>query len=161
MITCTFEGGNKAHLRHATVQVLLLNPSRSRILLCRRGSTVPSPHKYCTPGGYANRNETTAEAAMRETQEETGYSTEELTLFRINDNPKRRKEDRQNIDFIYFAVAKEKVSDPDIETAETKWFDLDKIPVEADFAFDHRDNITLFIQYLKAPFPLPYTQIFP
>jgi len=69
--------------------------------------------------------------------------------------PNRPKEDRQNVDFVYLAEVTKRISEPDKESSQVVWFNLDKLPNENDFAFDHYENIKLYLQYLKSPFSLP------
>ena len=154
MITCTFENGNQNSLRHVTVGCLVIKDNK--ILLARRAEGLLEAGKWCLLGGYADRDETTEETGIRESMEESGWEVENLRLLRINDNPDRPHEDRQNIDFIYIADAKKKTGEPDWESAELQWFSLDALPPSDEIAFDHEDSIRLYSQYLIKEFPLPY-----
>jgi len=157
MITCTFEDGGKASLRHVVVGAIVVNQARDQILLERRSSTMGSGANLITiPGGFLDRGESTSEGVLRELKEETGYLGKIVALFRIKDNPNRRNEDRQNIDFVYLIEVGEKVGEPDQETAEVKWYSLNDLPPENDWAFDHLFDVELYKQYLQKPFPLPY-----
>ena len=156
MITCTFENGNQNSLRHVTVGCLVVKDGE--ILLGKRAEGLLEAGKWCLLGGYANRDETTAETGIRESMEESGWVVENLRLLRINDNPNRPHEDRQNIDFIYIADAVEKTGEPDWESAEVRWFPLDGLPPSGDIAFDHEDSIQLYRKYLAEEFPLPYLE---
>lgn len=153
MLTCTFENGKKASLRHAVADVLLIN--NHKILLVKRAAHLTNPNKWAIIGGFVDRDEYIENTAKRETLEETGYQVTITALFRINDNPKRKGEDRQNISFIYLAKPVKKVREADKESSETRWFDLDKLPPPDEFAFDHYEQIQLYLKYLKNPFPLP------
>jgi 8-oxo-dGTP diphosphatase len=155
MIKCQFENGNKACLRHITIGAIILNKTRDEILLVKRAPNLSNPNKYALPGGFLERDEDTATAALREALEETGYKIKIIAPFRINDNPNRPKEDRQNVDFIYLTEATERVKLPDKEISEVKWFKLNNLPREDEFAFDHLENIKLYLTYLKQPFSLP------
>lgn len=73
MINCQFENGNKASLRHVTVDSIVLNENRDSILLVKRASHLSNPNKYALPGGFLGRDENTETAAKREVLEETGY----------------------------------------------------------------------------------------
>ena len=127
----------------------------NQILLVKRAPHLSNGNKYALIGGFLERDETTSEGALREIMEETGYKAKIVSLFRIIDNPNRRGEDRQNISFVYLVKPLEKVGTPDHEVKELKWFDLDKLPSPEEFAFDHLDNIKMYIDYLKKPRPLP------
>lgn len=157
MLTCSFEDGGKASLRHVTTDVLVLDETRTKILLVRRSMTMPTgAGKLCLPGGYFDRDETLKEGAAREVLEETGYAVTNLRLFIINDNPKRRNDlDRQNVPIIFIGDLAGKPGTPDHETAEVIWTDLEKLPPADDFAFDHYDLVKQFQDYVRNPFPLP------
>lgn len=153
MINCTFENGKKASLRHAVADVLLIDGNK--ILLVKRAAHLSNPNKWTIIGGYADRNETVEECAKREALEETGFQVEIISLFKINDYPDRKGEDRQNISFIFLAKPVKQVKEADIESSQIRWFNLDKLPPSDEFAFDHFEQIQLYLQYLKKPFALP------
>ncbi|MCP6718310.1 MAG: NUDIX hydrolase [Patescibacteria group bacterium] len=154
MITCFFENNNKAFLRHITVDNIVIK--NNEILLVKRASDTPAhPNKYALPGGYLDRNETISQGALREFEEETGYKGKIVSLFRINSNPDRKGEDKQNVDFVYLIEAKEKVSEPDNEISEVVWFDLNNLPKPEEFGFDHYEIIKLYLKHKEKPFSLP------
>jgi ADP-ribose pyrophosphatase YjhB (NUDIX family) len=157
MITCTFEDGEDAKLRHITVCVIVCNKEQDKILLVRRANLPDylEANKLVPPGGYMSRDETTLEAAYRETLEETGYKISDLSLLRINDNPDRPKEDRENVDFIFIGVAQEKISEHDHEISEVNWYENDNLPSKEEFGFDHYENIQLYLKYREEQFALP------
>ena len=153
MIKCSFEDGGQGNLRHVVVDMIVVK--EKQILLVKRAPHLTNGNKYALIGGFMERDESTKEGALREIMEETGYKAEIVSLFRIIDNPNRRGEDRQNISFVYLVKPLEKIGTPDNEVKELKWFDLDKLPSPVEFAFDHLDNIKMYIDYLKKPRPLP------
>lgn len=153
MINCTFENNGKGKLRHVVVDMLVIKDNK--ILLVKRAPYLDNGNKYALIGGFMERDETTKEAALREIREETGYTAEILDLFRIIDHPNRRGEDRQNVSFVYLVKPLEKIGTPDAEVKELKWFYLDKLPPSEEFAFDHLENIKLYLKHLKTPFSLP------
>lgn len=153
MLTCIFENGKKASLRHLVVDILVLKDKQ--ILLVKRAPHLSNPGKYGLIGGFVDRDETTSQAAVREIFEETGYRARVTRLFRIVDSPRRKNEDRQNVSFVFIAEALKKEGEPDSESTEVRWFSLTKLPPVTDFAFDHYENIELYMRYLKKPFPLP------
>jgi len=154
MITCLFEDNNKVLLRHVTVNTIVIK--ESRVLLGKRGTfngrPIPESGKWGLLGGFFNRNENLMQAAKREVMEESGWQIDHLKLFRINDNPNRPKEDRQNVDIIFIAQAVRQISTSDEEVSNLQWFDLEKLPT---VAFDHGDSLELYKKYLKEKFPLP------
>ena len=145
MINCIFENGNKASLRHVVVDAICLK--NNQIILVKRAPGVPSPGKWAIPGGFVDRDETCEQAALRELKEETGYSGKIGKLIKVIDNPNRKNEERQNISFVYLINVVEKVGEHDDEVKAVEWFDLDKLPKEDDFAFDHYQIIQ---DYLKS-----------
>lgn len=155
MIHCTFENGRETSLRHITVGAIAINDSR-QVLLVKRDSRIHNGNKYTIPGGFLDRDENTKEAVLRELKEETGYVGEIEALFQINDNPKRPKEDRQNVDFLFIVKilgGEKTLSD---EVSEISWFDKEDLPEDEDFAFDHRAIILRYFDYLDKPFALPF-----
>lgn len=153
MINCTFENGGKASLRHVTVVAIAKN-KEGKILLTKRAPDLLRGGKWTIPGGFLDRDENTLEGVVREIKEETGLDASEIKLFRVNDNPQRPKEDRQNIDFIFLADVDGELKG-DLETAGFKWIDEKTLPSDDDFAFDHRESILKYFEYLKEPFQLP------
>ena len=143
MITCYFEKSDKkVYLRHAVVDMLVIKGNK--ILLVKRAG--PKRYlevgKWALPGGFLDRDETGAQAAVRETREETGYEAKVIKLFQVNDNPSHPRElNRQNVSLVYLIKPIKKVSGHDEEISEVKWFDLNKLPPAKDMAFDHLETI--------------------
>lgn len=154
MIACFFENNHKAFLRHVTVDALMVR--RDEILLVKRAPQQFVGNKYALPGGFLDREETARQAVLRELLEETGYKARLISIFRINDNPYRIGEDRQNVDFVYLVEVEKKVGKPNQEIGNIRWFKLNKLPDESEFAFDHYETIQLYLRYKKKPFKLPY-----
>ncbi len=154
MINCAFEDESPASLRHVVVNIVLLNDKR-QILLVKRAKHLLNGEKWALVGGFLDRDENTREAAVREIKEETGYESEIDKLLRIADNPDRPKEDRQNVAFVYTGKVLEKTGEMDEENSEMKWFDSNSLPDKDEFAFDHFENINLFLEYEKQKFDIP------
>jgi 8-oxo-dGTP diphosphatase len=154
MINCIFEDGNKASLRHVTVNSIVVN-EKNEVLLVKRSPHLTNGNKYGLPGGFLDRDETTEEAALRELREETGYTGKIVKLFQIVDNPNRPKEDRQNVDFRYIVelVGGEKTENDEVSRIE--WISLDDLPKEEDRAFDHIESLDLYKKYITKSFELP------
>lgn len=157
MITCQFENGDNVNLRHITLNAIVLRGNQVLLGLrgTFRGKSILESGKWALLGGFMDRDETLIDAIKREVMEESGWDIRDVTLFRINDNPNRPKEDRQNVDFAYIAHAVKQISEPNQETKDLQWFDLNKLPPPDQFAFDHRDNLELYLQHLQKPFNLP------
>lgn len=144
MVNCIFENGNTASLRHVVMDGLVIKDHK--ILLVKRASYLTHPGKYGLPGGYLNRDETTIEGIQREIVEETGYTCKNVTLFTIIDDPNRKGEDRQNVEFSFVIEPDRKVGKPDNESSAVKWFNLEKLPPEEDFAFDHFERVQMYLK---------------
>lgn len=161
MITCYFERGNKALLRHVVVDALIVK--NNKVLLVQRSRTaIVEPSKYALPGGFLDRDENTIHAVVREVVEETGYKSKVKFLFEIIDKPERNDgrlrqgfgEPRQNVGFVYIVeVFGKRGAEDKKETAEVAWFELNNLP--KSIGFDHREIIELYKNYLKKPFNLP------
>jgi 8-oxo-dGTP diphosphatase len=153
MISCKFEDGNDALLRHVVVDTLVVKDGK--LLMVRRTGKLLEGGKWGVVGGFVDRDETTAQAAEREVYEETGWKVRDLTLLTIIDRPDRPHEDRQNISFVYFCRAVEKIGEADWESDEVRWFPLNELPPKDMIAFDHAYSIELYKKYLKDSSPLP------
>lgn len=153
MINCTFENGNKASLRHVVVDVLVIK--ENNILLVKRVNKLLEGGKWGIVGGFVERDENLKEAVSREIFEETGYTVTDITLLTIRDNPDRPNENRQNISFVFFCTAVEKTGEKDNESSEIKWFNLEEVPNDEELAFDHAQNIKLYLDYKKKDLRLP------
>ena len=157
MITCIFENNNKTSLRHITVNAIVVKDKK--VLLGKRGTLNGKPilesGKWGLLGGFFGRDENLIKAVKREVMEESGWEIDSLQLFRINDNPQRPKEDRQNVDIIFIANAIKQIKTFDEEVSKLQWFDLDKLPPKEKMAFDHGDNLELYKKYSKEKFLLP------
>ena len=153
MINCEFENGNKASLRHVVVDNLVIKDDR--ILLVKRTGKLLEGGKWGLVGGFVEREENVKDAVAREVLEETGFKVEGITLLRIIDTPNRPAEDRQNISFVHFCTALDKIVKADDESDDQRWFGLSALPSKEEFAFDHFSNIELYREYLRKPFTLP------
>ena len=144
MISCKFEDGGSAHLRHVTVDVVVEN--EGKILLVKRAENLYlEPGKWTIPGGFLGRDESAESGAVREVLEESGCEVEITDLIRVNSDPDRPKEDRQNVDIVYAAKLVKQSDNHDHEVSEVAWFDKNSLPDKSEFAFDHRDNIDLYL----------------
>jgi len=153
VITCAFENGHHAALRHVVVDNLVLEGDR--ILLVKRAARLIEGGKWGLVGGFVDRDETIRQAAAREIMEETGYEVTDMTLFRIINDPNRRGEDRQNIAFVHLCAAGRRTGTPDQESTEVRWFPLSALPEEREFAFDHYGNIRRYREFLAGRLALP------
>lgn len=153
MITCKFENGSDAKLRHVVVHAIV--EKAGALLLEKRAGDILETGKWSLPSGFLNRDETAAQCIVREVKEETGWETEVIKLFRINTNPHRPKEDRQNVAIEYILKPLQKTGTQDQESSKVEWISFDKLLSPEKFAFDHGETIDLFLKFRKQPFPLP------
>lgn len=154
MITCIFENGNKASLRHVVVHAIV--EKDGKILLVKRAATLSlEAGKWALPGGFVDRDETAQEAVLRELKEESGWEGEVIFWFRINTNPNRPHEDRQNIAIDFVIKPLREVGTMDKETTGVWWIQIENLPPLDSFAFDHGESIEFYLRYRKSPFPIP------
>ena len=96
------------------------------------------------PCGYLDYNETTKQAAIRETYEETGVQLKDAIFWGFEDDP---EENRQNVTFRYFAViddpqpsnvslSTEALGGEENEVSSVAWIPLDTV-ADYEWAFDH------------------------
>lgn len=152
MISCEFEDGGKAKLRHVVVHCLCIKDGK--ILLVKRAPSILEGGKWGFPGGFLDQDEVIYKCATRELMEETGYEGEVGKLFRINSGERRNDNGRNNVVFEILVNVGEKTGTPDWEQTEVKWFRLEDLNPE-ELAFDHGDTIKLLIEYQKGNFSLP------
>lgn len=157
MIICTFEDGGKAKLRHVVVHAIV--EKYGALLLGKRAGSILESGKWGLPSGFMDRDETAGQCIVRELLEETGWECEVVSLFRINTNPSRPHEDRQNISIEFICKAIQKVGEGDHENSKVEWIPIDNLipPKSASWriAFDHGESIQLYLQHRKSPFTLP------
>jgi ADP-ribose pyrophosphatase YjhB (NUDIX family) len=99
-----------------------------KVLLCKR-AIEPRYGMWTLPAGFMENNETTAEAALRETDEEAGARIELLDLYTLISVPHISQ-----IHGIYLARLLSPELKPGEETLEARLFDEDQIPWD-DIAF--------------------------
>lgn len=93
-----------------------------RVLLCRR-AIEPRFGKWTLPAGFMELGETTAQGAMRETQEEAGAQIELGQLYTIIDVPQA-----EQVHFFYLGQVTSEALFPGPESLEAAFFHLDDIP---------------------------------
>jgi 8-oxo-dGTP diphosphatase len=153
MITCSFEKGYEALLRHLVVHAIVDNGNG--ILLVKRTGDLLESGKWGLPGGYLDRDETASEGALRELREETGWEGEIVSLFRINTLPNRPHEDRQNVSFDFIIRPLRQIGLPDAESSKVEFIPFENLYQKDRLAFDHGDTIELYRKYKQSAYPLP------
>ena len=87
MITCAFENGSPAALRHVVLYAIV--EKDGALLFVRRAERLSEGGKWGLPGGFLDRDETLAAGTLRELREETGWEGEVVALLRVNSRPNR------------------------------------------------------------------------
>lgn len=153
MITCMFEKGDKASLRHVVLHAIV--EKDGKLLLVKRAEDIPEGGRWGLPGGFLDRGETGTQGILRELREETGWEGKVISLFRINTKPNRPREDRQNVALDFIVEPVKQVQSPDRESTEVAWIPTESLPPLKSLAFDHGESIALYLKYKKKSFPLP------
>ena len=115
------------------------------VLLVQRGIQ-PYKGEWGLPAGYQEYGESAADAAVRETQEETGM---EVRIVRMLDLVYTRDDVRKEANLVVFlaTVVAGTLQAAD-DAADARWFTLDALPEALSFA-----NNRLLLQRLAAEFP--------
>ena len=153
MITCTFEDGGKGTLRHVVVHRII--EDHGKLLLVKRAGPILETGKSSLPSGFLGRDETAAQAVIREVKEETGWDSEVVSLFRINTSPNRPHEDRQNVAIEFILRPIKETGLRDNENSKVEWISIENLLSFDKFAFDHGESIKLYLDYRKESFLLP------
>lgn len=127
---------------------------QDKILLCRR-AIEPRYDKWTLPAGFMELGETTAQGAMRETQEEAGAQIELGPLYTVIDVPHA-----EQVHFFYLAKVLSEALFPGPESLEARFFDVADIPWD-ELAF--RTVSTTLEHYVadrdSGSFPLHYYDV--
>lgn len=143
MINCQFENGGNANLRHITVKAIVTY--NGKVLLEKRAAHLSRGGLYDLPGGYLERGESAKEGVLRELFEETGIRGKVSMLYKINDSPNRPNEDKQNVELLFLVRANSDKITIDSESSGAMWYTLDTLPPEEEFAFDHYNYLTEYL----------------
>lgn len=143
MVTCVFENGGRAALRHAVVHAVVERDGA--LLLVRRAPHLSEGGKWGLPGGFLDRDETLVDGVLRELHEETGWTGRVVALLRINSNPNRPREDRQNVAFDFVVEPLTRTGQPDAESSSVAWISIDRLPPLETLSFDHGDTVRAYL----------------
>ena len=147
MITCTFEDGGAAGLRHVVLHAVV--EQNDALLLVRRAPHLIEGGKWGLPGGFLDRDETVAAGALRELREETGWEGRVVALLRVNSSPNRPRDgDRQNVAFDFVIAPTVKTGEPDAESSEVQWIPIARV-TSLDLAFDHGDTVRAYFEFRR------------
>ena len=127
------------------------------VLANQRGEGSADFHGYWNaPCGYLDFGETTVEAAIRETYEETGVRINKVDFVGFDDNP---KSEHQNVTFRYCSYVSDNTLINDIynlnggevdEVANVKWIPYDELD-NYKWAFGHKELIIKLLEQWKFP----------
>jgi ADP-ribose pyrophosphatase YjhB (NUDIX family) len=149
VITCIFEHGSRAALRHVAVHAVV--ERRGALLLVKRAAHLLEGGKWGLPGGFLDRDETLAEGVVRELREETGWDGRVTALLRINSRPDRPHEDRQNVAFDFVVTPLARIGEPDAESSRVEWIPIGALPPLDTLAFDHGDTVRAYLESRGGP----------
>lgn len=153
MITCRFENGRTASLRHVVVHAIVERDGA--LLLVRRAPELSEGGKWGLPGGFLDRDERLVDGVLRELREETGWSGEVRALLRVNSRPDRPHEDRQNVAFDFVITPLARVGEPDHESSAVEWMPIDRLPPLDTLAFDHGETVRRYLAMRERPAHTP------
>lgn len=152
MVICEFEDGGKAKLRHVVTHAIV--EREGALLLVKRAPHLQEGGKWSLPAGYMELGENAAECVLRELFEETGWQAEVITPFRINTNPKRTRDVRQNVAIDFVLKPLLETGKTDHESTEIAWVPIGEIKTQ-ELAFDHGESVKLYIRWKEEKFNLP------
>jgi 8-oxo-dGTP diphosphatase len=128
--------------------VLIVNEQNEVLLLLRSKNTRNDQGKWSIPGGVIEFNERVLDAAIRETQEETGLHVQDLVMLGYIDHI--LEEEHQHWVSTIF-LAKQFSGEPNIGEPEKcddmRWFPIDAIPENSSLVVLHAVN--LYTEYLQ------------
>ena len=117
--------------------IVITKEAEPKVLLIERGD---EPFKGCWafPGGFMNMDETTAQCAIRELEEETGLKVSEVhqigAYSKVDRDPRGR-----TVTVAYLAIVDEPLAvNGQDDAAKAQWFLLSALP---ELAFDHDEII--------------------
>ncbi len=128
-----------SHPRPAvTVDIVVLSRNGRVLLIKRKGE--PFRGGWALPGGFVDIDETLADAAARELEEETGIAGVDMRQLHAFDDPDR--DPRGRTISIAFLAKVEAPPEPTAKSdaAEARWTAVDQLP---PMAFDHDAIIAL------------------
>ncbi len=149
MITCVFESGSRALLRHVVLHAIVERDGA--LLFVRRAPHLMEGGTWGLPGGFLDRDESLVEGVLRELLEETGWTGEVVGLLRVNSRPDRPREDRQNVAFDFVIAPGRRVQEADHESTAVEWIPIDRLPPLDTLAFDHGDTVRLYLASRGTP----------
>ncbi len=112
--------------------IFAFNGSKLQVLLVERGLE-PYKGKWALPGGFVRPDESIADCAKRELEEEAGIQINYLQQFHVFSAPDRDPRERVITVAFYALAPLQEVKGGD-DAAKANWFNIDDVPA---LAFDH------------------------
>lgn len=128
------------HYQNPRMVVGVVPVWENKLLLCRRAIR-PRYNTWTLPAGFMELQESTAEGALREADEEAGVALALGNLFTVIDVP-----EADQVHIYYLAKVIDPTLNPGPESLEAAYFDLDSIPWD-ELSF--RTVSTTIQHYLK------------
>jgi 8-oxo-dGTP diphosphatase len=117
--------------------------ARNNQLLLVRRKYEPGAGQWCLPGGFVETDETAAEAAVRETKEETGLDIKITNLFRVMSNCGSERKDFLVVYYIGEILSGRLC--PGDDAMEAQFFSSNALPDNIAF-LAHRKSIDAFFE---------------
>jgi 8-oxo-dGTP diphosphatase len=128
----------EAFMKVTRVTVDAVIVEKGKILLIKRGRPPYKGH-WALPGGFVEYGETTEEAVVRETKEETGLTCEVVRLTGVYSAPDRDPRGH-TVSVVYLMTIVEGEVAAGDDAGDAAWVDLGELPDEV--AFDHATIIS-------------------
>ena len=117
-----------------------------KILLVQR-NTHPYQNSWALPGGFVNRNESTAETCIRETREETGVTIQAYNIEQLHTFSTPNRDPRGWVITVsYLAFIGEEPLTAGDDAKEAKWFTIQREGNLINLANDQHDAIVLDLE---------------
>ena len=126
-------GCNFTYYQNPAPCTTLLIYEKGRVLLAKR-AIEPRKNYWDLPGGFIDLNESAEEGALREGIEETGLKLE-ITNYLGSDHDIYGETKVPTLNFFFKVKIIEGEPKAQDDVSELKWFDLDNLPSEDQFAF--------------------------
>lgn len=140
-VTCT-RCGTSHYANPKPCGGALATDADGRVLLVRRAHE-PYGGRWDIPGGFCEKHEHPADAAVRELREETGLEAETTGLVGMwIDDYGDTGDVTLNVYFAARVTGGSESPDPD-EVAELRWFAPDELPGDAELAFPEHERLVL------------------
>ena len=135
----------------ADLVVLTIRDGALAALAVKRGSE-PFAARWALPGGFVEPDETLAEAARRELEEETSVRVEEARLEQLASYGDPDRDPRGRVVSVAWLAVVAQGDDPTAgsDASEAQWRPVDELLRDTDMAFDHHRILTDGVERARA-----------